>query len=86
MKYFVKYLLDGTYKMGDKFSAVSGKETEATKEVFDYLNSTYGDSGWFTFKKEGTETKAKTKVAPKAKAKVEPKAEPKEKVTKKESK
>jgi len=61
MKYFITYLLKGEYRLGDKLVCKSGIQTEVSEEIFKYLNGTFGDSGWFTFKKEkeAVETKPK---------------------------
>jgi hypothetical protein len=55
MKYFITYLLTGEYKLGSKVSAKSGVLTEVPEDIYVYLTNTFGDRGWFTFKKDGKE-------------------------------
>ena len=70
MKYFVKYLRKNKYTLSNKLTIKSGEEVEVEKEVFDYLNGTFGDAGMFTFRKEDVKepkpeakpTKSKRKV------------------------
>jgi len=67
MKYFITYLLKGDYRLGTKLVCKSGTQTEVSEDIFNYLNSTFGDSGWFTFKKEKEFTEAKPKKTRKKK-------------------
>lgn len=69
MKYFVKYLLKNTYTLSDKLTVKAGEEVEVSDEIFTYLTNTYGDSGMFTFRKEG---KAEPEVVVEAEPEVEP--------------
>ena len=52
MKYFVKYLRKNKYVLANKLTIKANEEVEVDKEIFDYLNGTFGDSGMFTFRKE----------------------------------
>jgi len=59
MKYFVKYIANGVYRGPNDTVIPKGTEKELTQEMYEYLNSTFGDSGWFTFRTEGAKAKAK---------------------------
>ena len=52
MKYYVTNLRDIDYNLKNIFIAKAGKKVECTKEIYEYISKTYGDSGWFTFHKD----------------------------------
>ena len=82
MTYIIK-CLSGIHSRGD-FSIRGGQELETTKEIYDYFNNTYGNSGRFNFAtKNGTKKPApvvevkEEEVKPKADIKVEKKSKSK---------
>ena len=52
MKYYVTNLRDIDYNLKNVFVVKAGKKMECTKEIYEYISKTYGDSGWFTFHKD----------------------------------
>ena len=60
MKYFIK-CIKGTHSRGD-FTISGGQEKEVRKEVYDFYNNHYGQSGLFNFRVEEVKVVKAAKV------------------------
>jgi len=71
MKYYVTNLRDIDYNLKNVFVVKAGKKMECTKEIYEYISKTYGDSGWFTFHKDHIKEPDEVKVAKDKESKTE---------------
>jgi len=60
MKYFVKRIGGGNYSNAE-LNIKLGEESPVTETQYKYLNRTFGTSGYFTFRTEGTAKAASAK-------------------------
>jgi len=81
MKYFIK-CIKGTHSRGD-FTISGGQEKEVRKEVYDFYNNHYGQSGLFNFRVEEVKVVKAAKVEAEAIEEEAPKEAPKKKSTSK---
>ena len=60
MKYFVTNISNIQYT-SKEITIKPKTEVELAKEIYDYLNATFGDSGKFTFRTDGKKASTKNK-------------------------